>query len=732
VNPRYCTILFAILIVSGCGDNTLTAPDAGRNDASPDAVVDRCTLLDVSLPRFQYNSVGQLNGLRYAIRNPEFKDLVLLMELYDESTGNVPKLVPGSFELSTAPNNNLATCQHCVYIAQETKSAEGSVVTNARLFQTSGTMSLSKVSDPFDNMFAGTFIAELAEVTIDAQNNSTPIANGRCVRVEMKTFDTTPTTKRCTTLAECPNEELQVCDPDSLKCIAPQCDIENGGCGGNQACVPQIESRFQGACYDICNPRQADSCGTGRVCKQTGPLPDKGLCLRTGPGLIGAACDVKDASSSCIEGLVCSAESNTCTSACNFFARAPATPGCPADQRCSLFGRCEPTSIADSAALGGACTADSELVTACAADSLVFQGYCFTYRDQDPLTCIEACLTDADCTPAQFCAPRFSSGLGTCLADPVCGDGLLGEVGEVCDDGNTSNGDTCSSDCKTVNYPASCAAAQTISNGVAVAGDTRTGLDGFFASCQGGFARTKLYTFAPPGPGRITVTIDSTNAQIAAIRTACANDTSEIGCELDKPDRESPLVRQLTTAAPVTVSVGAFNVLEQGPFTVKVDFVPEICGDNIIAGREVCDDGNAVSNDGCSANCRAIEYSVYCANAPVLSTTSANTGDTTNAPFIFDNDCSAPVTGRDRLYTFTAPRAGTLNLSLDQGQIDLGLAVFSGCGAPATLQQLACSSVLGPNEEASVPMTAGQKVTVVVDGFSNRNFGPYSLAAMFQ
>jgi hypothetical protein len=83
------------------------------------------------------------------------------------------------------------------------------------------------------------------------------------------------------------------------------------------------------------------------------------------------------------------------------------------------------------------------------------------------------------------------------------------------------------------------------------------------------------------------------------------------------------------------------------------------------------------------------------------------------------------------VYTFTAPTAGTLSLALDQGNADLALVVFDGCGAPAEITELDCSSVYGV-EEAQVTLAAGQQVTVVVDGFNTDDAGPYTLTASFQ
>jgi hypothetical protein len=64
------------------------------------------------------------------------------------------------------------------------------------------------------------------------------------------------------------------------------------------------------------------------------------------------------------------------------------------------------------------------------------------------------------------------------------------------------------------------------------------------------------------------------------------------------------------------------------------------------------------------------------------------------------------------------------------GRNDLALSIYAGCGAPAAITELACSSVLGV-EEVEVDVAAGQAITAVVDGFSADDQGPYQLQAAF-
>jgi cysteine-rich repeat protein len=57
-------------------------------------------------------------------------------------------------------------------------------------------------------------------------------------------------------------------------------------------------------------------------------------------------------------------------------------------------------------------------------------------------SCVD-CLVDSDCSGNNTC----NTLLNKCAKAPSCGDGIL-DPGEGCDDGNKSNGDWCTTDCK--------------------------------------------------------------------------------------------------------------------------------------------------------------------------------------------------------------------------------------------------------------------------------------------
>ena len=63
-----------------------------------------------------------------------------------------------------------------------------------------------------------------------------------------------------------------------------------------------------------------------------------------------------------------------------------------------------------------------------------------------------ACNQDTDCFNADLCDPVDSA----CEARNVCGNGVV-EVGEFCDDGNTTDDDECNSICQ-IEFDAACTA----------------------------------------------------------------------------------------------------------------------------------------------------------------------------------------------------------------------------------------------------------------------------------
>jgi cysteine-rich repeat protein len=400
---------------------------------------------------------------------------------------------------------------------------------------------------------------------------------------------------------------------------------------------------------------------------------------------------------------------------------------------CDILGVCQPPSTGIAVGFGEPCGGEETLVEGCAADGERFAGICFAAPGESNVTCEQVCLDDRHCDGGEYCAIRFTSELGICQPRPTCGDGVLGEVDEACDDGNTVSGDGCSADCLDVEYGVVCGALPELELGRLVEGTTLHAQDGFWTPCNVARARSRLYELTPPGPGRLRFEMTSDTIQTVGVRRECSDHGSarpECALTFDNP---TELILQITEdqPAPLTVVVSAAFELAEGPYTLLADFVPELCGDGTIAGREVCDDGNTDSRDGCRGDCRQVEYDFYCSLATPLPLGGIS-GNTSDGSRVFRSDCPGDFgNAPEKLYSFVAPADGTLRVSLDQLDHDLTLALFGPCGPPAELEQLACSTVFGEDNAVEVQLKIGHEVTVMVDGFSGLDEGDYALEATF-
>ncbi len=61
-----------------------------------------------------------------------------------------------------------------------------------------------------------------------------------------------------------------------------------------------------------------------------------------------------------------------------------------------------------------------------------------------------------------------------------------------------------------------------------------------------------------------------------------------------------------TTEIPLTLTTTATLTAFETPSKCRLDCTIPACGDGILDGGEVCDDGNTVSGDGCAADCKSL------------------------------------------------------------------------------------------------------------------------------
>jgi fibro-slime domain-containing protein len=185
-----------------------------------------------------------------------------------------------------------------------------------------------------------------------------------------------------------------------------------------------------------------------------------------------------------------------------------------------------------------------------------------------------------------------------CHSTVICGDGMRGP-GEACDDGNTVDGDGCSADCHTIGLGYSCAVPgmpcihhYVCGDGVV---DPNEGCDdGNIMDGDGCSAHCRIEQgFKCDGaPSVCSATVCGDGKKEGAESCDDGNTVAFDGCSPDC--RAEPTC---PTGMPCTSS----------------------CGDGIVFGDEECDDGNVRDGDGCSSDCK-VETGYVCSNDAACTT----------------------------------------------------------------------------------------------------------------
>jgi len=222
-------------------------------------------------------------------------------------------------------------------------------------------------------------------------------------------------------------------------------------------------------------------------------------------------------------------------------------------------------------------------------------------------------LTGDDATTDGHVLPEACTG-AACFDGPACGDRVV-EAGETCDDGNTTPGDGCSGVCQiepgyTCPTPGSpCTKVWVCGNGVIDPGEecddgNTTSGDGCSSSCQiepgwqcpGGATGVGADAgTGDAGAGDAATTADGGSpAGGKCVQIKCGDGIVETGEACD----DGNAVSGDGCSATCQVEKGWSCPTPNQPC------VAAKCGDGVVAGTETCDDGNTVSGDGCSATCQ--------------------------------------------------------------------------------------------------------------------------------
>lgn len=292
---------------------------------------------------------------------------------------------------------------------------------------------------------------------------------------------------------------------------------------------------------------------------------------------------------------------------------------------------------------------------------------------------------------------------------------------------------------------------------VVITGDTTGARDdqkGKAGACiAGSGGGDHVYRIQATGTGQLSVKVQGEGAlnPTVYLRSTCGDENSQIACA---ETTGAAGLEQLTTN--VVTGREYFLVVDSasgsaGKYTVTMKLSSSsFCGDGKVDANEACDDGNKVEDDGCSNNCQNVSGNPTTGNAcpghpltvwPGRTVTGAGSTlpygntftKTGNSCAVSTNNLNA---AGDHVYEVTAQAAGTLKVTLtpDAG-INLMIVARTTCTDPTTQPLSLCSNVgtEGGVETISVPVTAGQKIAVAVDGAGTvNNKGTYNIAFQLQ
>lgn len=337
--------------------------------------------------------------------------------------------------------------------------------------------------------------------------------------------------------------------------------------------------------------------------------------------------------------------------------------------------------------------------------------------------------------------------LDVAIGKTVCGDGLA-QLPEQCDDGNTIDGDGCSSTCQLEalgSAQGTCPgtpffiAASTTAKTVSFAGDTSLSAKENFSSsvCSNDGGPEIVYAFTPAASGALALSLTASfELPSIMVRRECFSYATEMLCN-DGADALSPLQRSFPVVADTTYYVVLDSDEVGGPFTLDVTYTPAVCGDGVKQATEACDDGNTVAGDGCSPTCAFEALPAGADACPGALITFAGPTDGTKTFHAFANTINATsdvgttcaVAGKkDVVYRFNVPSPGYLTATV-AGDFNTALSLRKACTvdtgtaiAAADVNNVACTNVDKTNiaaETLNAPIEANTDYFLVVKGGSS-------------
>lgn len=225
------------------------------------------------------------------------------------------------------------------------------------------------------------------------------------------------------------------------------------------------------------------------------------------------------------------------------------------------------------------------------------------------------------------------------VPDPTCGDGLINQAGEVCDDGNAESGDGCTGNCEQIEADFVCPTPGTPCVSTVVCGDSQirgteqcddgnsAPNDGCDASCQieAGWACPFVGLKCEAAECGDGIAVGNEECEYDVGQTPADGGGCSATCRIEPGFDCDPVAH---TCAPTVCGDGDVERGEQcedgndlpfdGCFECRSEPVcggggscTSACGDGQRFDDEACDDGNNEPGDGCSETCE-IETGFEC------------------------------------------------------------------------------------------------------------------------
>jgi cysteine-rich repeat protein len=336
------------------------------------------------------------------------------------------------------------------------------------------------------------------------------------------------------------------------------------------------------------------------------------------------------------------------------------------------------------------------------------------------------------------------------VATAFCGNGVA-ESPEQCDDGAMVDGDGCSATCSIEpggvadNCPGNpffLSGPPDMPRSLSLLGDTTPLGTGITPSGCSGSGSNAVYAITPDIDGSMKIDFTATYDDATVhIRGECDTSTTQLDCvEATEPAQPLSMTIPVVSSTTYYVIADSQSSTKEGPYLMNIVVSPGACGNDVLDGGEQCDDGNALTGDGCAPGCMLEGLggnNDVCPGIPLVLSgmpeqavvTASTTGLAGNYTNVDAATCAKVVAAKDAVYSVTPSINGYLTATV-AGQFDTAIHARTVCVTANTADQLGCVEAVDGNgpETIKFPVTAGNAYYLFVDAALAAGEGVFELA----